>query len=335
LNSRINNLIAYYKQLKIDALIVNQDYNIRYLTDFPSSESWLFVTRNKAYYITDFRYVLEAKNALKGVALVEYTSSLYQAVFELAKSNNVKRIGFDEQYFSVFQFKKLRKFCPKSIKLINASNMIERLRETKDASEIKKIKSALRIHNQAHQYLKRIIRPGKTEREILLKLENFVKSKGVTFSFDPIVASGPNSCYPHAQVTTRKIRQNEPVLIDMGIDYQGYKSDLTRMFFLGKISNLVREVNAHVQKAQLKAREKIKAGITVAEIDLLARNYLEKNKLAKYFGHSFFHNLTRFDVSKFQTSKCPSFTRFNMFMFRYQINISVKLKTHSDFNLIN
>jgi len=122
----------------------------------------------------------------------------------------------------------------------------------------------------------------------MLRLE---KLRGAGFSFAPIVASGPNSYYPHASVTDRKIRKNELVLIDMGIDLGGYKSDLTRMFFLGKIPKLVGQVNELVRVAQKKAIEKIKAGVSIAEIDDQARNYLAKQRLAKYFGHAIGHGI--------------------------------------------
>jgi Xaa-Pro aminopeptidase len=169
--------------------------------------------------------------------------------------------------------------------------LVESLREVKEAKELAQIRKALRIHKQAHQFLKSVIRPKISEKDVLLKLTNFVLSKGVGFSFDPIVASGPNSCYPHAKVTNRKICSNEPVLIDMGIDVGGYKSDLTRMFFLGKISNLVRHVNDHVNEAQKRAIRKIQAGVSIAKVDFEARNYLESHKLAKYFGHALGHGV--------------------------------------------
>ena len=126
---------------------------------------------------------------------------------------------------------------------------------------------------------------------MLEKLENFIKIKKVQFSFPPIIASGSNSCYPHAKVTDRKIRNNEPVLVDTGIEFKGYKSDLTRMFFLGKIPRFVYEVNEAVRVAQLRAIERIKDGIEVAEIDLLARKHLAKHKLEKFFGHSLGHGV--------------------------------------------
>ena len=139
--------------------------------------------------------------------------------------------------------------------------------------------------------MRKIIKPGFTEKQILVRLERYVKSNGASFSFKPIIASGPNSSFPHARITDRKIRNNEPVLVDLGISFGEYKSDLTRMFFLGKIPALVRQVYDAVFEAQRIAIDGIKAGVPTAKIDLLARNHLKKQRLAKYFIHALGHGV--------------------------------------------
>ncbi|MCA9405762.1 MAG: M24 family metallopeptidase, partial [Candidatus Omnitrophica bacterium] len=132
---------------------------------------------------------------------------------------------------------------------------------------------------------------GKSERDIYEHLEKFIKAHKVGFSFSPIVASGPNAALPHAKITDRKFKANDVVLVDMGIDVKGYKSDLTRMFFLGKIPELVKTVHTHVDTAKNLAIETIRSGISVAKVDQQARKYLEKNKLSKYFGHALGHGV--------------------------------------------
>ena len=291
MNKRIKKVIALFRKHKIGALLVSCESNVSYLCGFPSSESWLLITPKKAFYITDFRYVLEAKKALKGISLKEHHGSVYATVFEILKSLRIKRLGFEEEQLTLFEYKKLQKQCSKGRKAVATRQIVEDIREIKESSEINKIRHALKIHHLAYRYLKRIVKPGLTEKEVLLKLEFFVKSRGVGFSFDPIVAAGPNSCLPHAQVTNRRIKSNDVVLIDMGIDYKGYKSDLTRMFFFGRIPKLIQETNDIVFQAQQSAIAGIKAGQSIAEIDNLARNYLAKKKLAKFFGHSLGHGV--------------------------------------------
>ena len=291
MKSRIKQLTAAFHQHKIDAFLVTKDINITYLTDFPACESWLLVGPRRACYITDFRYVHEAREGLMGINVRCYTNSMVETLIEVIRTMRVKRIGIDTRHLTLSQYRMLERWTPKGIRLIKADDLVEDLRAVKDKNEIQKVKKALRIHKQAHQFIKRNIKPNMKERELLLRLERFVKSKGANFAFDPIIASGPNSCYPHAKVTERKIRRAEPLLIDMGIDVEGYKSDLTRMFFLGKISALVRQVHDAVYEAQRSAIVKIKAGVPAAEIDGLARNYLKKQRLAKYFGHALGHGV--------------------------------------------
>ena len=128
--------------------------------------------------------------------------------------------------------------------------------------KLTQIKNCLKLHFKAIDFMKKVVKPGLTERQIALKLEGFVKSHGAEFSFPPIIASGPNSCYPHARATDRVIRNNENVLLDFGIDLNGYKSDLTRNFFLGRITPRVKQVFDALTLAQREAISLIKPGVS-------------------------------------------------------------------------
>ena len=288
---RLSNFIASLPKHRVDAFLVTKDINIAYLTRFPAQESWLLVSRRGCFYITDFRYVLEARQGLKAVKIKPYTKSIYLTLAELTQTLKIKKLGFDSRHLNVAQYEALKKHCPKEIKMIAVNQAVENLREIKDSHEIEKIRQALKIHKQAFHFFKSSLKPGISERELFLKLEQFVRCQEVAFSFPPIIASGPNSCYPHAKITDRKIRSDDLVLLDMGIDVQGYKSDLTRIFFLGKIPQPIEKVNSYVREAQHKAIEKIKAGISAAELDRIARNSFKKHKLDKFFGHALGHGI--------------------------------------------
>jgi Xaa-Pro aminopeptidase len=289
--SRIQQFASRFEQDRIDAYLITHDINITYLTRFPASESWLLVFPKKAFYITDSSYVLEARKALNEITVQPYSRSITESFFHLAQSMRAKRIGFDERHVSLALFKRMKKDCPKGIKLIARNNAVEQMRAVKGRDEITQIRAALRINLEAYRYLKSILKPGLTERDILSRLDRYVKSRRALFSFDPIVASGPHSCFPHARITDRRIRNNESVLIDMGIDHCGYKSDLTRMFFLGKIPSSIQEVNTIVKAAQRKAIAKIRPHVAAAEVDQEARNHFKENKLEKFFSHSLGHGV--------------------------------------------
>ncbi|MDE2027038.1 MAG: aminopeptidase P family protein [Candidatus Omnitrophica bacterium] len=292
LNTRFKTLVEDFSRHKnIDALLLTNDSNIRYLTQFPACESWALVTKTKAFYITDSRYVLEARQGLKGVAVKEYNHMPCATLLELCKQYKIKRLGFDERYTSFALWKKLKEFFPRKPKLIPATGMVESLREIKDEGEICQIRECLKLHFKAIDFMKKVVRPGLTERQIAVKLEGFVRSHGAEFSFQPIIASGPNSCFPHARFTDRVIRNNENVLLDFGIDLNGYKSDLTRNFFLGRIAPSVRQVFEALTLAQREAISLIKPGVACSTVDQQARKVLRKFKLAKYFGHSLGHGV--------------------------------------------
>jgi len=291
MNAKIKRFTSSFSQNGIGAFLVTKDININYLTGFPACEAWLLVGPRQAFYITDFRYIQEAKDGLKGISVRRYERSIYETAFSLIQGMNVKQVGIDAHHLTLAQYQMMERKRPKGIRLVRTNGLVEKLREVKGEDEIHKIRKALMVHREAHDFLKKIVRPGMSEKEALLKLEYFVKSKGAGFSFDPIIASGANSSYPHAKVTGRKIAKHQPLLIDMGIDVEGYKSDLTRMFFLGRIPPLIKQVNDAVFEAQQRAIAKIKAGILASEVDYQARNYLAKNRLAKYFGHALGHGV--------------------------------------------
>ncbi len=290
-NTRLKQLSESLARRRLDAYLVTKDVNIRYLTGFPASESWLLVTPRKSFFITDFRYVLEAQKGLRGIPVKQYRHSLAQGAFEVAQTNRVRILGLDERHISLAGFNTLNKHRPAGIKLAAANGLVEELREIKDRHEIALVRQALKLHHQAYNHLERSLKIGMSELELLRRLEQFVKRHHAGFSFPPIIASGPNSCLPHAKVTERKLKANEPVLIDCGMEINGYKSDLTRIFFLGKIPRLVREVYQHVGVAQQKAIASIASGVKASEVDAQARNYLKSKRLGQYFGHSLGHGV--------------------------------------------
>src|SRR5258708_2187560 len=161
----------FARHKNIDALLIVNDSNIRYLTQFPACESWLLVTKLKAFYITDSRYILEARQGLKGVTVKQYSHMPCATLGELCKEYKVRRLGFDEKHTSYHLWKKLKEFCPRNRKLIAATGLVESLREIKDEGEIAQIKNCLKLHFKAIDFMNKVVKPGQTERQIALKLE--------------------------------------------------------------------------------------------------------------------------------------------------------------------
>jgi Xaa-Pro aminopeptidase len=208
----------------------------------------------------------------------------------LSRKLNLRRLGYEERHLSHDAYLYLKKAFKGKVKLLPAQSLIEELRQTKDSDEIAKISKAVAIAIKAFKFARSLIRPGIREIEAAAELERFIRYNGAySSSFDIIVASGPNSSYPHHVTSARRIRKDEPVLIDMGVDYQGYKSDLTRVFFSGKIDKFQASIYNIVLEAQERALNEIKPGIATRKIDTAARQHIENRGFGGFFSHSCGH----------------------------------------------
>ncbi|MBM3249122.1 MAG: aminopeptidase P family protein [Candidatus Omnitrophica bacterium] len=293
------------KQENLDGFLVTKDANIAYLSDYDSKESWLLVSQGGSFFITDFRYILEAKKNLRGIEVVKTEGSIFGCVAKLVNKLEIRRLGFESKSVSYAEFKSIKIELASDVAFISTFDFVESLRENKSQVEVSKIRKAVGINMKVLEFAKGALKPGLTEREAALRLEGFIKSRGADLAFDTIVASGPNSAMPHAPLTSRKLRLGEPVLIDIGVAFQGYRSDLTRMCFLGRIPVSFKRIYDSVLASQEAAIKNISAGKPICDIDRIARNFLNKRKLGKFFGHSLGHGVGR------ETHELPSISSRN------------------------
>jgi Xaa-Pro aminopeptidase len=288
MNLRIKNIYAKLEKENLDGLILSSAPNISYLTCYKSRDSYLLLSKKKSIYFTDSRYIEEAKKNLNGYTLKKINGSVFKLIVDACHNLGLKRVGFEERHLAFAEYKKIREELNKSIDLIPTHSLVEELRQIKSREELAKIKKASQIAIKALRFIQGFISPGKKEIEVAGELERFIRYNGASNSaFDIIVASGPNSSFPHHITSQRKIRNNEPVLVDIGVEYLGYKSDLTRVFFLGKIKSLVKKIYDIVLMAQGAAIKEIKPNVFINKIDAAARQYIKE----KGFGGLFCHNL--------------------------------------------
>lgn len=278
---------------RLDGLIVSSAANISYLTGFLSRDSYLLLSRRENTYFTDLRYTEETKKKLKeGFSLYESNGSVFEAIAGTCLKLKLKRIGFEERNLACAEYKKIKENLNKSAKFIPTHSLIENLRQIKTPEEVKKIKKALRITAQALSFIEKIAFSGKSELELSAEIERFIKYKGAGgTAFSTIVASGANSSFPHHLTSTKKINPRQPLLIDLGADFSGYKSDLTRVLFSGRINPLVRKIYNIVLRAQDEAIKKVKPGVKIAEIDASARQYIAKRGYSGFFTHNLGHGV--------------------------------------------
>ncbi|MDD5292392.1 MAG: Xaa-Pro peptidase family protein, partial [Candidatus Omnitrophica bacterium] len=284
MNSRISRLRNALEKKDIESIILFNPANISYLAGFPVEDSYIFLDNKEALLITDSRYSKEYRKILnsKEISIVEIKKSLLHTLKKL----KIKKLAFEQKHVSFYLYQKLKALFED--KLTPASDIVEELRMIKEKGELESIKKAVGITLETFGYIEKILEPGIREIEVAAEIERYIRYKGSTgTAFNTIVASGPNSSFPHAKITQRKIRKNEPIMIDLGLDFQGYKSDLTRVFFLGKMNPLFKKVYGIVEVALERAKKTIKPGIPINYIDKQAREFIKD----KGFGHCFKHSL--------------------------------------------
>lgn len=278
---------------RLEGLIVYSPANITYTTGYDSRDSWLLLTQHEAVYFTDSRYAQEAERFLPEYFTIrEIKGSALSSIAASCGSFGMRNVGFEEMYVSYAQHRRLKEDLNAGIELVPSRNIIEELRQIKDEAEIAKIREAVRITGKAYAFLTAFLKPGLTELGVAAEIERFVRYEGARgSSFAIIVAGGPNAAFPHHISSNRKLKTGEPVKIDMGVDYEGYKSDLTRVFFLGTMKPLVRTVYEIVRAAQENAIALIKPGVRMSELDAAARDHIARAGYAARFGHNLGHGV--------------------------------------------
>jgi len=274
----------------LDSFLITSDTNVSYLSGFKGHDSVLLVTAGEPVFITDSRYIEEAKQSLKGLEVRLARLSTYSALQSIVKKKRLRKIGFESMNLPYEVAARLKRLIADA-RLIPVKDLVERLRAIKDDSEIRLIKDSIRLARKTFEKISNSVRPGMTEKFIAKKAEIEFIRKGASASFEPIVASGANSSKPHAIATDATIGNNSFVMIDMGCNLNGYNSDITRMISAGSADRKFKKIYEIVNTAQAMAIAMIRPGVRAAEIDREARGYIRNKGFGKYFGHALGHGV--------------------------------------------
>ena len=285
MNEKVRWLRNKIKSIDLDAMIVSNPINIKYLTGL-EAEGVLILARKENFFLTDGRYIESVRSLLTidDEIIVENIQDLseqdVQNLFLFCEN-----VGFEENYVTYAKYKEyMYKF--KIHNLVETEFIIEKQRAIKDSDEIKYITKACNITDDCFEYLLNYIKIGMTEKQIANAIERFFRINGADeLAFDTIVASGTNSSMPHAVPTDRKIEYGDIITIDMGCKYNGYCSDMTRTIFVGKIDEEVRNIYNLVLKNQLQTIGEMKEGAVCKNIAKMVVNDFEIN------GHDLIHGL--------------------------------------------
>lgn len=273
----------------IEGILISDITNVRYLTGFNGSSGCVLITKRDRIFCTDSRYEEQAKKELKDFEVLIEKEELPKAVIERAKSLGIKALGFESSASYHFYRALLRK----GIKIKAISNFIEDMRKIKGADELILIRKAITRAEKAFLKVKEYIKPGFTERQIALRLEENLKKEGCySIPFDIIVASGENSALPHAKPTEKKIKSGDLVVVDWGGEAGGYFSDMTRTFLIkGKDISRKKDIYETVLRANIQALHSVATGVSSRMVDKAARDSIRKAGYADFFGHGTGHGV--------------------------------------------
>jgi Xaa-Pro aminopeptidase len=275
---------------RLDAVLIGNLMNIRYLTGFTGSAGFLVVGPSEATLYVDGRYTDQAQEQFAGGRATTTQRDILGGVLEsLRKSSAMKRLGFESAALPYDQWRRLADGVG-GVEVVPTAGLVEGLRGRKDAQEIDAIRRAVAITDRAYEDLLTWIKPGMTETEVAARCEYFQRGQGADRKETrTAVGSGPRSSMPHCIASDRVISANEPVMLDIGCVIDGYTSDLTRTVWLGKPPTDFEAMYRAVGEAQQLAIDAIKPGVTGRAIHEIARAHLVRRgfpDLPHSLGHS-------------------------------------------------
>lgn len=289
---RINKLKKKLEKEKIDSLLITKRENIFYLSGFEGESSNLIVTATgKDFILTDPRYQEEVSGSFPDFEMILPGKGPYSAIADIVKKNRLRNLGFESSHISYHYYTRL-KTAARNTRLTAKKGLIEDMRIVKDPHEIEIIKESISIAKKAYLSARREIDKSSTGQKIAAIIDCAIRKHGGSApAFQTIVARNPHSSNPHAQATGARFGSRSAIMIDMGVKYRGYNSDLTRVVFLGRISKKFRYIYDILKTAQKQAIRKIKPGKKARIIDDLARSYIEKKGFGKFFLHALGHGV--------------------------------------------
>ncbi len=293
----MNGLTKLHEAMKeqgVDAILVLDELNQRYLSDFAFTDGYLVVTAEQAYLVTDFRYYEMALNgAVKDFAVVmpaDRTEHLRGVFAECG----VRTVGFEGGSVPYSVYRGYAEKYPEQ-SFVDIGDMIERLRQIKTPEELRKMQAAQDITDKAFAHILGMLTPNMTELEVAVELEYAMRREGADgFAFETIAVSGDASALPHGTARNVKLRPGF-LTMDFGARLDGYCSDMTRTVVIGKADEDIKKLYNTVLAAQRAALDYLRAGCDAGEADKVARDIIDAYpEYNGAFGHSLGHSVGLF-----------------------------------------
>jgi Xaa-Pro dipeptidase len=301
-DNRLDRLMNLMDELQLDAVAVNPGPTMTYLTGLSfhlmERPTVLFISKNtEPIMVLPELETGKLRTTRYSITPITYADDpiLWQTAFNTAaekSSIRTARIGIEANRMRFLELSYIKKAAPDA-KISSADSLFANLRILKDDEEIRNMKKAAVIAQEALEATLPMIKVGRTEKEIAAELVINMLKRGndPELPFAPIVASGPNSANPHAMPGERRISRGDMLVIDWGAAYQGYYSDLTRTFVIGAVEDELEKIYSIVQSANAAGRAEGRPGIVAGKVDQAARSVIENEGFGQYFTHRTGHGL--------------------------------------------
>lgn len=290
IEQRLARVRAALEEWGVEGVLISNPMNRRWLSGFTGSAGWLLILPDAAWLATDFRYWEQA--AAQAPAFAIHQMGERRVITETVRDVAAGRcLGVEANHLTVQAFADLQAVENVSWKPLETT--VEMWRAVKSEDELATIRRAAAITDIAVSQVPELARPSMTEAELAWLVEKSLRENGgEAVAFDVIVASGPNAALPHHHPGERRLQPGDAIVVDLGAQVDGYKSDLTRTFFLGAEPDAqFREIYDLTLRAEMTALEGIRPGLSGVAADALARDVIGSAGHAEHFGHGLGHGV--------------------------------------------
>ena len=275
----------------VDGALISSEINIRYLCGFNFTDGYLLIFRDNNYLLTDSRYSEAAKECVKDFQVVVPTEGMLKKIGEICAEHSAEAIAIEDGSVTLAEFSRLKDALPNITLSTGATEILKELREVKSEEELEKIKKAQAITDRAFEHILEFITPERTEVEVALELEIFMRRQGAEgVAFDTIAVSGKSSSLPHGVPSHRQLSSGF-LTMDFGAKLDGYCSDMTRTVVIGKADEDMKKIYHTVLSAQEAALKAICEGMRCSDADKIARDVIKSAGFGDCFGHGLGHGV--------------------------------------------
>lgn len=297
MSDRLSRARAAIAEAGLDALLVTNPYNRRYLSGFTGTSGWVLLGAETASLATDFRYWEQVGSQAPGFSLYKQEGGQGQWLPGFVEVFGGRKVGFEAADMTVAAHKQLRDTiaampAPKRPALVQSEGLIEQVRARKDAEELLSLERAVQLGDEAFNDVADRMQPGWSELQVAWEIEKYAREHGAeAMSFATIVGGGAWGAMPHAFPREEALEAGKPIVIDMGVIVNGYCSDMTRTIVLGEADAKFQEIYDIVLTAQETAEATVESGMTGGEAHMIAQNIIAEAGYGDKFGHGLGHGV--------------------------------------------